>query len=72
MGTRPPTIFPGSAEERDAFLQLACTCRRRMDGQTVLCGTHALLLDERALKHLIFYRRCKAALWPDEVLTTAS
>jgi hypothetical protein len=64
MGTWPPSVFPGNVEERDAFLRLDCTCRRGKDGRTVVCGTHALLLDERALKHLIFFRRCRAVFWP--------
>jgi hypothetical protein len=66
MGTLRPSVFPGTAEERDAFLRMDCTCRRGKDGHTVVCGTHALLLDERVVKHLIFYRRCHTLLWPGE------
>jgi hypothetical protein len=68
MGTWPPNVFPGNADERDAFLRMECTCRREKDGRMVVCGAHALLLDERAVKHLIFYRRCRAVLWPGEGL----
>jgi hypothetical protein len=72
VGTWPPTVFPGTAEERDALLaalRQACTCQRNRERTMLVCGAHALLLDERAVKHLIFYRRCRAALWPDEALT---
>jgi hypothetical protein len=72
MGTWPPSVFPGTAEERDALLAAVrtdCTCQRGKDGQTGVCGVHAMLLDERAVKHLIFYRRCRAVLWPDETLS---
>jgi hypothetical protein len=70
MGTWRPSVFPGTAEERDAFLRMDCTCRRGKDGHTVVCGTHALLLDERVVKHLIFYRRCHTLLWPGEARTS--
>src|SRR5712692_5067324 len=69
VGTWPPSVFPGTAEERDALLaalRIDCTCRRNPDQTTVVCGAHALLLDERAVKHLIFYRRCRTVLWPGE------
>jgi hypothetical protein len=72
MATWPPKVFPGTDEEREALLAalpLDCSCRRGTDGQTVPCGAHGLLLDERAVKHLIFYRRCHAILWPGEALT---
>jgi hypothetical protein len=66
----PPTVFPGTREERDALLaalQTVCSCQRGKDGKTQVCGAHTLLLDERTLKHLIFYRRCHAVLWPGEL-----
>ncbi|MDQ6672286.1 MAG: hypothetical protein M3069_16335, partial [Chloroflexota bacterium] len=66
-----PNVFPGTADERDALLaalRIDCTCRRGKDGHPLVCGSHALLLDERAVKHLIFYRRCRAILWPAEAL----
>jgi aerobic-type carbon monoxide dehydrogenase small subunit (CoxS/CutS family) len=65
-------VFPGTAEERDALLaalRIDCTCKHTKDGHTVVCGAHALLLDERSVKHLIFYRRCRAVLWPGEAQT---
>ena len=69
MGLDPPTIFPGTTEERDALLaavQAACSCTQQQDGRTQVCGAHALLLDQRGLKHLIFFRRLHRALWPSE------
>jgi hypothetical protein len=46
-------------------VQAVSTCRRGPDSEQVVCGAHALLLDDRTLKHLIFYRRCRAVLWHD-------
>jgi hypothetical protein len=69
MGVHPPAAFPGTTEERDALLaavHAACACRRTMDGRTQVCGAHMLLLDERVLKYLIFYRRWGGTLWPGE------
>ena len=69
VGSWPPSIFPGTTEERDALLAAVrkdCSCLHRRDGTTMLCGAHQLLCDERAVKHLIFYRRCHAALGLDE------
>lgn len=68
VGTWPPSVFPGTAEERDALLAalgIDCTCQRGNDGHTAVCGPHALLFDDRAVKHLIFYRRCRAIIWPE-------
>ena len=51
------------ARQRDALLaalRIECTCERRQDRTTEVCGAHALLLDERIVKHLIFYG------WPSE------
>jgi len=59
MYIQPPIVFPGSNEERDALLaavQAACGCIRTSTGAQI-CGAHRLLLNERVLKHLIFYRR---------------
>ena len=64
----PPQVFPGSREERDALLaalRANCTCKREKAGNG-LCGAHAMLLDKRAVMHLLFLRRFRAALWPDE------
>jgi aerobic-type carbon monoxide dehydrogenase small subunit (CoxS/CutS family) len=64
----PPQVFPGSTEERDALLaalRANCTCTRGKAGNG-LCGAHALLLDKRAVTHLLFYRRWRAVFWPDE------
>ena len=69
MGVQPPIIFPGTSAERDALLaavQAACACRRTQAGRTQVCGAHMLLLNERVLKYLIFYRRWRATLWPGE------
>jgi hypothetical protein len=69
MPSWPPNVFPGTTEERDALLaavRLDCTCQHGKDGHRQVCGAHALLLDERAVKHLIFYRRCQSQLWPGE------
>jgi hypothetical protein len=63
-------MFPGTLEERDALLAAvaaACTCVRTPDGRTRVCGAHRMLLDQRVLKFIIFYRRCRWRLWPDEV-----
>src|SRR5207245_5376685 len=69
MAVQPPAVFPGTTEERDALLMAvaaACACRRTEDGRTLVCGGHRMLLNDRVLKHLIFYRRWHAALWPGE------
>lgn len=63
------SVFPGSSEERDSLLaavRSGCTCGPARDGRTVICGSHALLLDERTVKYLIFYRRYRAMLWASE------
>jgi hypothetical protein len=73
VGTWPPSMVPCTPEEREALLaalRRACTCLRATDGHIVLCGAHAMLLDERAVKHLIFYRRCRGLLWPGELRTS--
>ena len=57
--------FPGTDEERDALLEIvagACACDAPSGAGR--CGAHRLLLDERALKHLLFYRRRLGAFWP--------
>jgi hypothetical protein len=62
-----PAVFPGTTEERDALLAAihsGCTCTRATSG-TLACGVHRLLLNSRALKYLIFYRRWRAELWPN-------
>jgi hypothetical protein len=67
MGSWPPTVFPGTNDEQDTLLaaiQAVCTCQRGQDGERVVCSAHALLLDERTLKYLIFYRRYRAVFWP--------
>ena len=69
MGVQPPAVFPGTTAERDALLaavHAACGCRRNQAGRTTVCGAHRMLLDERVLKYLIFYRRWREALWPGE------
>ena len=69
MGVQPPAVFPGTTEERDALLMAvasACACRRTENRRTLVCGGHRMLLNDRVLKHLIFYRRWHAALWPGE------
>jgi hypothetical protein len=33
---------------------------------THVCDAHLLLLNEQALKYLIFYRRWRATLWPGD------
>ena len=63
------SVFPGSAEECDLLLaavRSGCTCAPEREGPTVICGSHALLLDERTVKYLIFYRRYRATLWASE------
>src|SRR5439155_12008378 len=65
MRVQPPALFPGTTEERDALvaaIQAACGCTRTLAG-THVCGAHLLLLNEQALKYLIFYRRWRATLW---------
>jgi hypothetical protein len=72
VATRHPVVFPGSDPEREALLAAVaavCTCARDQDGRLRVCGAHTLLFDERALKHLLFYRRLRFALWPDETAT---
>jgi hypothetical protein len=62
---QPPAVFPGTTEERDALLaavQAVCVCTRTLTG-TRVCGAHLLLLNQQALKYLIFYRRWHATLW---------
>ncbi len=68
MRVQPPAVFPGTNEERDALLaavQAACACTRTLAG-THVCDAHLLLLNEQALKYLIFYRRWRATLWPGD------
>jgi hypothetical protein len=60
--------FPGTPQERDALLtavERACACAAgstTTGNRRVLCGAHALLLNEASLKVLIFYRRWRQAL----------
>jgi hypothetical protein len=58
--------FPGSERERAALLEAVrrgCRCAPQAPGKPVpLCGVHTLLMDESALKRLIFYRRWQHAL----------
>ena len=60
-------IFPGTDGERDALLaavgrDCACTPAAGAEKAGATCPAHTLLLDEAALKHLIFYRRWQSAL----------
>jgi hypothetical protein len=57
--------FPGSRREQVALLSAVarhCECRRDDDIVQTTCVAHKLLLDERVLKHLVFYRRSQDAL----------
>jgi hypothetical protein len=49
-----------------AAVAATCACVRDPDGRLRVCGAHALLFDERTLKHLLFYRRLRLELWPEE------
>jgi hypothetical protein len=75
MRTWRPSVFPGTTEERDALLSALegmCACRRGPDGEALVCGPHSLLLNERTVKHLIFYRRWRLVLWPGDLPQSAT
>ena len=58
--------FPGSDRERVALLEAVrrgCRCAPGPPGKPVpLCAVHMLVMDNAALKRLIFYRRWRLAL----------